>query len=934
MKQHRFVFVAALALLAACTNFKEMDAPDALTVDVKELSFPSGAATQSVTVHSGTKWTVNNKPEWVSVPSISSPGGFQWGVTFAVSENADYDRAGVIAINSGSGSANIAVSQQGKKGKYVAVESVSVSPSTLSMTVGETKKLSAVLSPSNASVKTVTWKSLNTAAATVDKDGNVTAVAAGEATIRVTTDDGNKTADCVVTVKAKTVAVTGVSLDKTTLTLTEGETATLTATVAPADATNKNVTWSSNNTNVATVSTAGVVTAKAAGSATITVTTADGSKKATCSVTVNAKTVAVTGVSLDKTTLTLTEGDTSTLTATVAPANATNKDVTWSSNNTTVATVSNTGVVTAKAAGNATITVTTVDGSKKATCAVTVNAKTVAVTGVSLDKTSLSLEEGETYTLTATVTPSNATDKSVSWSSSNTNVATVSNSGVVTAKTPGTTTITVTTTDGSKKATCSVTVTAKVIAVTGVSLNKTSLTLAPGGTETLTATVAPANATNKNVTWSSSNTSVATVSNSGVVTAKTVGSATITVTTSDGGKTAKCSVTVAVPVSGISLDQTALTLFEGENRSLIATISPSDATDKSVTWTSSNTSVATVSTSGVVSAKKAGSTVVTVRTTDGAKTATCAVTVKASSGVEAGHQWVDLGLSVKWATTNIGASDPEDAGLYFAWGGTESQTDYSWSSYKYSVNGSSSNFSKYVTDNKYGIVDNKTVLDLSDDAAHMNWGGRWRMPTREELNELKDYCTWTWTNKYGYRGCDVTGANGQSIFLFAGGVRLTIAGDTDVSDWNTVGYYWSSSLYETPFAYEFVFSSNKPSFGHVYRRSGLTIRPVYDEHMTIISVSSITMNPSSLSLTEDETHTLTATVSPSNASDKSVTWSSSNTTVATVSANGVVTAKKTGTATITVKANYGGKQATCSLTVKSKDISGSGNEGTGEENLF
>ena len=162
MKQHRFVFVAVLSLLAACTNYQEADVPDALRVDVTELSFSSGSATRSVTVQSGTKWMVNDKPDWVSVPSISSMGGFQWGITFAVSENPEYDREGVISINSGSGSATISVSQQGKKGKYVAVESVSVSPATLSMTEGETEKLSAVVTPSNASVKTVTWKSLNT----------------------------------------------------------------------------------------------------------------------------------------------------------------------------------------------------------------------------------------------------------------------------------------------------------------------------------------------------------------------------------------------------------------------------------------------------------------------------------------------------------------------------------------------------------------------------------------------------------------------------------------------------------------------------------------------------------------------------------------------------------------------------------------------------
>jgi len=518
------------AFCFSCTNYQEADAPDTLSVDVTELSFSSGAASRSVTVQSGTKWTVNSKPEWVSVQSISSSAGsFQWGVNFSVTENNGYDREGIITISSGSGSASINVSQQGKEGKYVAVESVSVSPATLAMTEGETKKLLAVLSPSTASVKTVTWKSLNTA------------VAAGEATIRVTTEDGGKTADCVVTVKAKTVSVTGVSLDRTSLTLTEGETATLTATVTPENATNKEVTWSSNKTDVATVSASGVVTAKAAGNATITVTTADGSKTATCAVTVKASVIHVTGVTLDKTSLSLEEGDTYPLIATVTPYNATDKSVSWVSNNTDVATVSSTGFVTAVSPGTAAITVKTNDESKIATCVVIVSKKVISVTGVALNHTSLTLTEGETQNLVATVSPSNASNKDVTWTSNNTNVATVSSSGVVTAKKAGTATITVTTVDGNKTATCAVTV---VVPVTGVSLNYTTLTLTEGQTQTLAATVSPSNATNKSVTWSSNNTTVATVSTSGVVTAKKAGTATITVTTVDGSKTATCSVTV------------------------------------------------------------------------------------------------------------------------------------------------------------------------------------------------------------------------------------------------------------------------------------------------------------------------------------------------------------------------------------------------------
>ena len=360
----------------------------------------------------------------------------------------------------------------------------------------------------------------------------------------VTTNDGAKTTTCIVSVKATTVPVTGVNLNKSSLSMTVGDIETLTATVLPSNATDKSVTWTSSKTLVATVSSSGIVTAKAVGTTTITVTTNDGAKTAICTVTVKAATVSVTGVSLNKSSLSMTVGDTETLTATVTPTNATDKSVYWSSSNTSVAAVSTSGVVTAKAAGTTTIMVTTNDGGKKATCSVTVQAKEIAVTGVSLDKTSLSMTEGEAYTLTATVSPANATNKSVTWTSSSNSVVTVSSTGVVTAKAAGTATITVTTVDGAKTATCAVTVKAAPVAVTGVSLNKSYLSMSVGDTETLTATVLPSNATDKSVTWSSNNTSVATVSSTGVVTANEIGVATITVTTTDRLKTAICEITV------------------------------------------------------------------------------------------------------------------------------------------------------------------------------------------------------------------------------------------------------------------------------------------------------------------------------------------------------------------------------------------------------
>ncbi len=250
--------------------------------------------------------------------------------------------------------------------------------------------------------------------------------------------------------------------------------------------------------------------------------------------------VSVTGVTLDKTEATLTEGDMLSLLATVTPEDATDKTVTWTSSDDEVASVAD-GVVTANKPGTATITATA--GGKTAECAITVEAKVIPVTGVSLNKTEATLTEGDMLFLLATVTPEDATDKTVTWASSDDEVASVAN-GVVTANKPGTATITATA--GGKTAECAVTVKAKVIPVTGVSLDKTEATLTEGDTLALAATVTPEDATNKNVTWKSSDEEVAVVEN-GVVTAKKAGTATITVTTVDGNKTASCSVAVKAP---------------------------------------------------------------------------------------------------------------------------------------------------------------------------------------------------------------------------------------------------------------------------------------------------------------------------------------------------------------------------------------------------
>jgi len=347
--------------------------------------------------------------------------------------------------------------------------------------------------------------------------------------------------------------------------------------------------------------------------------------------------VPVTGVTLNKSTLALTTaGQTEKLVAAITPANATNTNVTWTSGNNAVASVAADGTVTAVTSGTATITVQTEDGNKTATCQVTVTL-TVPVTGITLTKTTLTLEAGQTELLAFTIAPANADNKNVTWVSSDTDVATVAANGIVTAVAPGTAIITVKTDDGDKTDFLTVTVVAEgqLIAVTGVTLNKSTLALEAGQTEKLVFSITPNNATNKSVTWTSGNNAVASVAADGTVAAIAAGTATITVKTEDGNKTATCQVTVTltVPVTGISLTKTTLTLAVGQTEKLVFSITPNNATNKSVTWTSGDSTKATVATDGTVSAVAAGTATITVKTADGNKTAACQVTVTTADNI-------------------------------------------------------------------------------------------------------------------------------------------------------------------------------------------------------------------------------------------------------------------------------------------------------------
>ncbi|MDO5105006.1 Ig-like domain-containing protein [Capnocytophaga sp.] len=250
-------------------------------------------------------------------------------------------------------------------------------------------------------------------------------------------------------------------------------------------------------------------------------------------------TVAVSEVKFSETTLSLVAGSEKTIAVSILPENATDKSIAWTSSQTEVAQVEN-GKITARKAGKTTITAKSTNG-KTAKCEVTVTPKVIEVSEISLTKTTLTLTEGTFEKLAVTILPADATDKNLTWTSSNTEVATVQN-GIVTALKAGTATITAQSSNG-KAAKCELTVNQKVINVEGIILTESEVVLKKGGTKDLLAILVPENATNKNITWSSNKTSVATVTN-GRITAVGAGEAVITATTEDGKHSTSCKVTV------------------------------------------------------------------------------------------------------------------------------------------------------------------------------------------------------------------------------------------------------------------------------------------------------------------------------------------------------------------------------------------------------
>lgn len=349
---------------------------------------------------------------------------------------------------------------------------------------------------------------------------------------------------------------------------------------------------------------------------------------ADCDVDLTVK-IPVSQVKVSPSTLDLRAGDSAILKAEIIPADATDGKVIWTSSDRNIATVDADGVVTAMKAGSATITATTSDGTNlSAVCKVTVMPS--LATGVTLSQSELNLTVRETFTLAASVIPVDAEQK-VSWRSDMPDVATVDKDGNVSAISPGRAVITAVTADGTNL-TASCLVTVEPVKAESVTLSVTSWFGKVGESFTLTATVLPENTTDKTLIWSSSNTDVATVDANGYVMALSLGNAVITA--SCGNVSAKCDVTViSTPVESLTVSPENWDGIEGENFTIIATVLPEDATDKSLSWSSSDPEIVTVDQDGNVLVLKDGYCVISVVTLDGSDlSAECIVTSR--SGIE------------------------------------------------------------------------------------------------------------------------------------------------------------------------------------------------------------------------------------------------------------------------------------------------------------
>ena len=673
------------------------------------------------------------------------------------------------------------------------------------------------------------------------------------------------------------IPASSISLNLNRANLKVAETLQLEATVLPENATDKTVTWTSSNSKIIAINSNGLATAISVGEAIITATNSAGQ---TATITLTVIPTLAESLSVFPQLITLKVGEGGNIAVTIAPSTTTNKAISYSSANEAIATVDNNGSITGVGLGETEVIVSTLDGSSLS-ASVKVNVIQTPAESVAIEYNgTTSLHVGQTAQLSAVVLPEDATDKSVTWQVQTAEVLSVSPEGLLKAVGLGEAWVSATTSNGK-----SADMTFNVIPtpVSSIVINPNAVSLKTTETVKLTAAVMPEDATNKTITWTSSDNAVASVDTYGNVTANSVGEAIVTATSTDGSNVvAECRVTVVpTPVEGITIDANGSTTLKAlQTVQLTAVITPETATDKSVSWSSSNSEIASVDENGLVTAQNVGTAIISAKS--GAKVATISISVIPTIAEAITLNRTTAALKVTGTIQLTASFSPE----------TTTDKTVTWASSNDAI--ATVNSEGLVTAHALGECEiNATTADGSNKSAscHITVG-----ETAAESISIEPKGPFTFKA-------------GETVRLSAKVLPETTT-DKSVS-WKAQSDVVSVDQNGLVTAI---------SVGTSWVRATNSAGQEALAYFTVIPtpVTSITLSSTSVQLKATETVRLEAQVLPVQATDKSLTWRSSNTSVAIVDANGNITAIAIGEAEITATANDGsGVSATCRITVVS-----------------
>lgn len=741
------------------------------------------------------------------------------------------------------------------------VGEITINPSSVTVDRGSTTTVQLLFNPAGPTNNKVLWGTSNPDVATVEGDSytaTITGVKGGTATINVISEDGLKVATCDVYVREP---VTGITLNETTV---ESSMAIgkfqLVATVNPAgEGVNRNVTWTSSDTSIITVDENGLVSFVKPGYATIVCKTEDGAFIATCNFIIS---IPVTSIKLDYTDEIMSLGQRLRITAEVLPVDASNKNVYWESSNTNVCIVDSNGLVEAVGTGSCTILCKSVDGGSTAMCNIYVKQP---VTQIVLNTTDITVRKGQVFWLNATCLPENADNKIVTWESRDESVCKVENDGKCTATGAGTTSIIATNVDTGLTAYCVVTVTQPV---TGITLNSDYQLMWVGSKYAIIPTIEPADAENKNVTYFSSDSTVATVDEHGVVTALKGGTCVIEVTTEECQLTAACTIEVKEYVSSVTLSEHNKFLNVGASGTLTASVETSTATNKNIVWSSSNNDICSVDQKGNIIGYNPGTAVITATAADGSGVSdSCIVRVVnpvTSISVEPSTVHLLVGDSTI-VTANI---YPEDASV----------KDVDWTSSNEAI----------------------AVVDEAGEIFALSTGKCKVTATSKDGNDIKGVC---WVYVTPVVNISSIKINSSEIYMLTGKSRQLTVRVRPATNTDSYGWYSTDTGIVTVND-DGVITTVGPGTADVVCES--TANGV----SSTCTVHAVGLSRSYITLEQYDSYWLDVIGTDT---DDRIVWRSSNPRVCTISSSGQVIARKAGTTTVTAVTHN--KTMTCTVRV-------------------